>query len=570
MSGLLSFFSGMFDKKMPMQLSDDSGVLMSHAGCAAVSDTKPLSESAVGNLESSFGQQSPTNSDGEFIQNLTKADSDHHQELVINCLSVKSNTEENKSTQSTDSSEVEKLEVGESKSTQSTDSSDVEKLEVGESKSTQSTDSSDVEKIDAEENKSTQSTDSSEVEKIEVGESKSTQSTDSSDVEKIDAEENKSTQSTDSSEVEKLDAGENKSTQTDSSSEVEKLQATISFMWEFFAAETNDLKTANNVLRQTMESQKNEIKELKAQIDNGQRMRRSSIDSIQLKRDLEELKDSNNVIETTTHDDVLTENAPVSQKFGSHEPTKQISPKSVDKIESEMNPESIYKKENQGKNINNNATKSNGRAYWVGLNQHFDSIEQIIVPVTSGTIDGYNELTKNSESLGEIQSLYSTPSASCVDLSTKENKSTASTSYIDSLKQLLASFSASAFSMITAPKMTVKAESLKSASSDISALKVTQSEPASRVILHHSESTILNDTPSMTSMPETCQVTADDDVISPTESRQNHRRLMPPSRRFVRDIVYDQSSGQNNRFQKLTEWVGQGYDKQNTRRLLFE
>jgi len=533
---------------------------------------------------------------------------------------------ESKSTQSTDSSDVEKLELGESKSTQSTDSSDIEKLELGENKSTQSTDSiSEVEKLELGENKSTQSTDSiSDVEKLELGESKSTQSTDSSDIDKIDAEENKSTQSTDtsevekievgeskstqsdpSSEVEKLDAGESKSTQTDSSSEVEKLRATISFMWEFFAVETNDLKTANNVLRQTMESQKNEIKELKAQIDNGQRMNGSSIDSIQLKRDLEELEDSNNVI-----DDVLTENAPVSQNFGLHEPTKQISPKSVDKIENteknpesidkkenheknlnnnstkcngraywvglnqhfgscestkqispksdkientEKNPESINKKENHVKNLNNNATKSNGRAYWVGLNQHFGLHDRIMVPVTSDTIDGYNELTENVESLGGIQSLYSTPSASCVDLSTP------STSYIDSLKQLLASFTAMVVPL--------------SASSDISALKVTQSEPASRVIIHHSESTILNDTPSVRSMPETCQVTADDDVISPTESRQNHRRLMPPRRRFVRDIVYDQSSGQNHRFQKLTEWVGQGYEsfnQQNTQKFLFE
>ena len=112
MSGLVSFFSGIFDNKI--QLSDDSGVLMSKVGCV-VSDTKLLIESTVGNSE----LESQTNSNDEFIQEVAKVDSDHHQELVINCLSVKSNVE---------SSDAEKIEVGE-KSTQTDTNSEVSQLE---------------------------------------------------------------------------------------------------------------------------------------------------------------------------------------------------------------------------------------------------------------------------------------------------------------------------------------------------------------------------------------------------------------------------------------------------------
>ena len=272
--------------------------------------------------------------------------------------------------------------------------------------------------------------------------------------------------------------------------------------------------------------------------------------------------------------------------------SKQISPKSVGESENtEKTLESIDKREIHEKILDN---KSNGRDYWIGLNQHFGSDKQIMV--NCDTIDGYNELTENNESIGGIHSLYSTPSASCIDLSINENESTRSTSYMDSLKQLLFSLSAKVVpwstqnsssdnsvkkrnlmtpftvsQTSTAPKITEKGEFLKSTITDISALKVTQSEPPSRVISHHSESTILNDTrPSVRSMPET----ANDDVISPTttESRlQNNRRLMPPRRRFARHIVHDQSK-QNEQFQKLTEWVGQGYERfnqQNTQRFLF-
>ena len=292
--------------------------------------------------------------------------------------------------------------------------------------------------------------------------------------------------------------------------------------------------------------------------------------------------------------------------------TKQIAPKSVDSATynrtktllnesdiqptsstKQISPKSVGESENTEKNLEESIDKrEKSRDYWIGLNQHFGPDKQMMV--NYDTIDGYNELTDG------IQSLYSTPSASCINVSMNENASRRSTSYMDSLKQLLFSLSVlvvpwsiknsspdnsvkktdlmTPFSVSqtnTAPKITEKGEFLKSASSDISALKVTQSGPPSIVIPHHhSESTILNDTPSVRSMPETYQVTANDDVIPPTttESRpQNHRRLMPPRRRFLRDIVHDRS-GQNEQFQKLTEWVGQGYERfnqQNTQRFLF-
>ena len=133
--------------------------------------------------------------------------------------------------------------------------------------------------------------------------------------------------------------------------------------------------------------------------------------------------------------------------------TKQIAPKSVDSktynrtkallnesdiqttsSSKQTSPKSVGESENTEKNLEESIDKrEKSRDYWIGLNQHFGPDKQMMV--NYDTIDGYNELTDG------IQSLYSTPSASCIDVSINENESRRSTSYMDFLKQLFFSLS---------------------------------------------------------------------------------------------------------------------------------
>lgn len=138
-----------FSKKdKTMQLPDDSGVLMSRARCAVISESESTSETALpkakpvrscgkpsfdgtpfvcdscGAIRNCCGDQSKsesfvsqsTTSDDEFTQNITKADFDHQdQRKLINCLNVMANyikVEDHKSSQ-TDLSAVERHKIEE-------------------------------------------------------------------------------------------------------------------------------------------------------------------------------------------------------------------------------------------------------------------------------------------------------------------------------------------------------------------------------------------------------------------------------------------------------------------------